>query len=252
MAIFQSSRDSSFLSENDFLTKMIETYLELNPEVDGEAVREGSRLSDIGKKPDCLPPEEAELVERMYAVENVPSGHLLSVGEFLDKYCQGEADKGTWTRIVHYRWKGPDVDALDIRMPEFWSFMHPEFTLRMIDRECPRHSTSSFFAAVLHHLMEGCNPEGVCRGNGHLYFAGMRQGGIDGHLGVEEAAVIVFDKYDAFRNRSGFSKEETLGIMKGMVANSKGLAAVLTEASALAEFKGHLNGVLAHLEMHGE
>lgn len=188
-------------------------------EDDKVAILVATVLSDLGKNGDPRwTRAQRALVRRMYAVENVPNGHKLSVADFLrgpykEFYDLSEEDAegeirffGSFAADSFPEARRADEGSLigslarDIPMPQFWSYGHVVWGQGLFPND------AAGVAAALHHVLEGVAPAEVERdGNG---------------FGTCHALVGVIDKYDAFLTRSGMDHSKAVAILASMVGKS--------------------------------
>ena len=125
--------------------------------------------------------EARALIRRMYAVENVPDGHKLSVEDFLrGPYARWhglnpkEVEKDIHLfegYVAHYfpeAVEAAEFDAMwagDVSMIRFWSYGHVAWGSELCDGVEDREAV---YAALLHHLLEGMDPARLMRPDGDI------------------------------------------------------------------------------------
>lgn len=163
-------------------------------------------FSDVGKTgPDEADPDGRRLVAEMFAVEGVRDDRI-TVSEFLRAYFPGDADE----RVARFERLGLDP-AMSIR--QFWN-LHSGWTLAISERAgLPREAVA---AAATHHLLEGVNPDAIVGEDGRF----TRDFGDNVAFDRAEKLVIVLDKYDAVRRRSGRDHAATIAWLRERLATN--------------------------------
>lgn len=187
-----------------YAKRIFSAYPDSFSEEGKSAILQGTVLSDIGKAGSPrMCEDERELVLRMYAVENVPEGHGLTVANFLRgvfRERQGlSSEQGrdsVWQFGAMLRRLDPfsSNDPEEVGMSEFWSKGHLVWTMEsIVGCNLPPLSVHT---AGLHHRLEEIDP-------------------FDGSvpIGLPVALVAILDKYQAFRERSKLDHTKTLGIL---------------------------------------
>ncbi len=171
-----------------------------------DTVRFGTLFSDIGKTgPLDASHEQQQLIADMFAVERVPSGQI-SVTEFFQTYFSAEAD----ARIRRFESLGLDPD---MRMREFWN-LHVGWTLELLRDRAPFPELIP--AAASHHLLEKVNPDSIVAQDGTF----TESFGDNTDFDRAEKLIVVLDKYDAARRRSGMDHESAVKWLRQLIARN--------------------------------
>lgn len=206
---------------------------------DQELVVKASEEADIGKKGSpSMSDEQQKLVQKMYKIDNVgainkgkeneiPFMKMTVEDFFKNRFAQEYelSEKAVQNLILVFSEIESWVDfrkPSEILLVDFYSHSHVHWTYdwlmkirtpreltlgeKLFRVKLPEMEDQKFvLGAIAHHLTEEVNPFGVISEDGTF------EGEV---LSLDEALVIVYDKYDAFRNRSKMSHEKTIGILK--------------------------------------
>jgi hypothetical protein len=163
----------------------------------------GGLFSDIGKTgPAAAAPAAQRVITEIFGVENVPTPHM-SLHEFLLRYFPGDAER-----------RADELRALGIplaqTMRSFWN-CHSAWTLEIIDHDgVPAEAVA---AAATHHLLENVNPGKIVAPDGRF----TRYFGENHGFDRPEKLVIVLDKYDAARRRTGSDHAGAVAFLRKLV-----------------------------------
>ena len=189
-------------------------------------VRQSTVLSDIGKN--GIPTwtsEQRALVRNMYAVENIPNGHLFNAEDFIiGPYAEyyGLTKEEAKQEVLFFEsfatyWfpeavvkteQGELPLARDVSMLRFWSYGHVMWS--SFELPTPQEVVAG---VCLHHVLEGINAYNILTKDGKI------TGGY-GEFTLAHALIGVIDKYDAFHERYGMKHSEIISILKSMTDKS--------------------------------
>ncbi len=172
-------------------------------DVEKATVRWGSLFSDIGKTgPERANPEQQQLIADMFSIERVPDG-TISVDVFLHTYFPDDAPE----RVERFESLG--LDSL-MTMREFWN-LHVGWTLELLH---DRVAFPEFVpAAAAHHMLEHVNPAALVDDDDRFTLPY----GTNTEFDRAEKLIIILDKYDAARRRSGHDHEAALQWLRQLI-----------------------------------
>jgi hypothetical protein len=160
----------------------------------------GSLFADIGKTgPLHADAAEQRLISEMFAVEGVRDPRQ-PVADFLRASFPHDAER----RVQLFAGLGLDPE---MPMRAFWN-LHAGWTLEIVrEGGVPEEAMA---AAASHHLLDNVNPERIVGEDGR-YSAAF---GENLHFDRAEKLVILLDKYDALRRRSGSTHEQAVAWLR--------------------------------------
>ena len=176
-------------------------------ESEQKTVLVGTAFTDIGKTgPVNATPEEEELVLDIYGVENIIQPEKITVREFLTSFLPENIEKKLSVL------EGIGINP-DVTMRQFYN-MHSRWTLEIISGDgVPLEAVA---AAAAHHLLEGVNPDDII-GNDSRF---TRYFGENVAFDRAEKLIIILDKYDAARRRSGKNHKEAIEFVKNRIKSN--------------------------------
>jgi hypothetical protein len=165
----------------------------------------GCVFADIGK----TGPYEADasgqrLIAEMFATENVRDD-TQPVEQFLRTYFPAD----TAERARRFAVLGLD---LHMSIREFWN-LHATWTLHIV--EAGGVPSEAVAAAATHHLLEDVNPDAIVGPDSTF----TRSFGDNTAFDRAEKLIILLDKYDALRRRSGRTHDQAIAWLRGRVEN---------------------------------
>ncbi len=175
-------------------------------DVEKSTVVLGSLFSDIGKTgPAHATLPQQQLIVDMFSVERVPNG-LISVEEFFRTYFPKDAD----ARLLTFEGLGQDCQ---MTMRAFWN-LHVGWTLELLrDRLVFREAVP---AAASHHLLEHINPDSIVSEDGSYTLPF----GSNAEFNRAEKLIVILDKYDASRRRSGLDHDGAMSWLRQLISKN--------------------------------
>lgn len=171
----------------------------------------GTLLSDVGKTgPKDALPDQAELVTKMFTIDNVADPNHRTVEELLrEEYARAYPTDDVAAQLQAFQAMGL---PLTMTIRQFYN-KHAEWTSEIINHD--GIGSEVVAVASLHHILEGVNPEGFFQEDGTLSNAGENL-----RFDRPEKLVILLDKYDAARQRAKKTHEEAIQYLRDYIVKS--------------------------------
>jgi hypothetical protein len=168
-------------------------------EVERRIVVLGCLFSDVGKTgPASAEPDEQRLIVEMFAVEGVRDDQQ-PVSEFLrTHFPDGDERSRRFTTLG----LSPQMS-----LRAFWN-LHSSWTLQIV--EAGGVPPEVVAAAATHHLLDDVNPDTIVASDRRF----TRSFGDNASFDRAEKLIILLDKYDALRRRSGRSHEQAMAWLR--------------------------------------
>ena len=175
--------------------------------IEKSTVKIGSLFSDIGKTGPALATQDQQrLVVEMFSIELVPDD-TISVADFFARYFPSDAAQ----RCQRFVSLGLEPS---MKIRQFWN-LHSAWTLDIMrTRAVPDEAVA---AAATHHLLENINPDSIVAADGSF----TRRFGSNSAFDRAEKLVIVLDKYDAVRRRSGRDHAAAIEWLRTLIKNNE-------------------------------
>lgn len=169
-------------------------------EVERRIVVLGGVFADVGKTgPSSAAPAARELIAEMFAIEGVRDERQ-TVASFMTEHFPEDAG----ARIARFEAIGLPSS---MNMRTFWN-QHARWTLEILDgTEVPPEVVA---AAAAHHRLDGINPGSIVGDDDRF----TREFGANVAFDRAEKLIVVLDKYDAARRRSGRSHADAIAWMR--------------------------------------
>lgn len=196
---------------SSYAERIFRYYDETKPEkafdpVERKTVVLGCLFSDVGKTgPFAASAEDRRMIAEAFAVENVRDD-TQPLATFLRTYFPNDAEE----RIVRFEKLGIDTS---ISVRRFWN-LHSGWTLEIL--EAAGLPLEAVAAAASHHLLEDVNPRDIVGEDASF----TRRFGENPSFDRAEKLVIVLDKYDAARRRSGCTHAQAIAWLRDRIAKS--------------------------------
>jgi len=166
----------------------------------------GSLFSDIGKTgPLSATAAQQHLIVDMFSIERVPSGQI-SVAEFFRTYFPTDAD----ARITAFESLGQDSQ---MTMRAFWN-LHVGWTLELLQGRLVFEEAIP--AAASHHLLDHVNPGSLVAEDGTFTLPF----GTNAEFDRAEKLIVILDKYDAARRRSGLNHDAAMDWLRQLISKN--------------------------------
>lgn len=186
------------------------------PLTEGElrTVKAATLFTDIGKTgPADATPEQEMLVTSMFAVPVVLRATDITVENFLRQYFSDDADM-RMEIFNSLKFQGQPLDSQKTTMRDFFN-MHAHWSYDLMNGSgIPKEV---MFAAASHHIAEGQNPGGILSEDGIFTKLDPPR-----KIDRREILIILLDKYDARRTRSGDTHARAIEWLEKYVENIKG------------------------------
>ncbi len=170
-------------------------------------------VHDVGKSgPHTATPEQQKAVIDLYGVEKVRDGSAPIASVLQEKY----SDQKDVEDFLHHL-EGIGVSSTTT-MREFWN-LHGVWTHDILENNlCDGIDGETRVIAGSHHIAEGINPYHVP--DSQIPLGAVEIGAMENYLDIlEERSLIVIDKYQANRRRSGTTHEQAMQTVRTLIEN---------------------------------